>query len=460
MKDGTRTTGPVSNRTVRKLRWSDPEPDDRSAPLDWRVPVLILATLFLNFPFWYLNNLYLCVPGPIWRSAANFLAAALVMIALFFVGPALASQAIGRPLLAVAENSFGSIPAFGVRLSVICFLVCWIAALANSVIHMILLRQPSFAESVLWAGGILVFAFVTGLQTPNVRAKLALFTNKLGIAILAAALFRVRDGLPFVLRGFRGYYPGSAISYELHGLAMLSFYVAPLSFLAADFGYRVRSRRQMVAITSMGLVLPLCGTLLLMAVIDVAINVSRLYQPSLDPNIAMALWSQVASSYLPGIVMLTAITVFGALRFGVGAISEAVPAEVGRVRWVILGTLIAAITWLSVQNWVSMWTASAPLEWSATSLAVASAVVSVDFATRGWRVEQTRRIDWVGTAALLAGSTAALYLPDWTVGTNQDQWHPWLLPSYGVGILVCLAGRAVEKVYLSRSGKVAQATSV
>ena len=34
-----------------RLRWSDPEPDDPSAPVDWRCTSLIIATLFLNFSF-------------------------------------------------------------------------------------------------------------------------------------------------------------------------------------------------------------------------------------------------------------------------------------------------------------------------------------------------------------------------------------------------------------------------
>jgi hypothetical protein len=436
---------------VRKLRWSDSEPDDPSTPIDWRVAALILATLFLNFPFWMRCNLRLWGPGPIPLNAGFILAGTLLMTALFFVGPALATQAARRPLLRVAEDSLGSIPTFGLRLCCMWFLVCWMAAVialpASWLLQFMLRRDVSLTESGLVAGGVLALAFVTGLQTPTVRAKLALFTNKLGIAILVAALIRARDGWPAISQGFQGWsYAGSLISHEWYGLADLCFYVAPLAFLAADFGYRSRGRRHVATIASLGLILPLFGSLFVVGVIDIATKASPLYRPSLEPNVAMALWSDVASSALPGYMILTSITVFGALRFGAKALSDsAVPVAAGRrVRWAMLAAFILAIAWVSIQDWQRV---SVPLEWSATCLVVASAVLTADFVTRGWRVEQARRIDWVGTSALLAGLTAALYLPKWIVGADTDQWwHPRLLPSYGVGFAVCLMGRTVQRL--------------
>jgi hypothetical protein len=90
------------------------------------------------------------------------------------------------------------------------------------------------------------------------------------------------------------------------------------------------------------------------------------------------------------------------------------------------------------------------MEWSVTGLAVASAVLTVDFATARWRIPRVRRIDWVGAAALLAGWTAALYLPQAIIGAYDDSWwHPRLLPSYGVGFLVCLIGRTAQKLRLA-----------
>ena len=443
----------MSKQRVRKLRWSDAEPDDPSTPIDWRIAALILATLFLNFPFWMSYGLHLWVPGPIPGDTILLLTGALLLIALFFVGPALAAQATRRPLPRVVEDSLGSIPAFGLRLCCAWFLVCWMATVialpASWLLQFMLRRDVSLTESGLVAGGVLALAFVTGLQTPTVRAKLALFTNKLGIAILLAALIRVRDGWPAIWHGFQGSYAGPLILHEWHGLAILSFYVAPLAFLAAGFGGRSRGLKQVAAIGALGLVLPLFGTLFALAVIGVATNASALYQPSLEPTVAMALWSHVASSALPGYMMLTAITAFGALRFGAKALSDSVlPMVVGkRVRWAVLAAFIPAIAWLSIQNWATWAKLSVPLEWPPTCLAVASAVLTADFATSRWRVERAPRIDWVGTTALLAGCTAALYLPKWIVGADADQWwHPRLLPSYGVGFAVCLIGRTMQRL--------------
>jgi hypothetical protein len=227
---------------------------------------------------------------------------------------------------------------------------------------------------------------------------------------------------------------------------MVSVYVAPLAFLAADFGYRSRGRKQVDTLAVLGIALPLFVTLLVVAVIDVATASSGSYQPSLAPNVAMALWAHLGANALPGRMMLTSITVLGALRFGAKALAEsAVPVAAGkRVRWAVLAAFIPAIAWVSIQDWQRV---SVSLEWPATCLAVASAVLTVDFATRRWRTERVRRIDWVGTSALLVGCTAALYLPKWIVGTAEDQWwHPGLLPSYGMGFAVCLIGRTVQRL--------------
>jgi hypothetical protein len=36
------------------MRWSDPDTEDPSTPIDWPAASLILATLFMNFFFWML----------------------------------------------------------------------------------------------------------------------------------------------------------------------------------------------------------------------------------------------------------------------------------------------------------------------------------------------------------------------------------------------------------------------
>jgi hypothetical protein len=164
--------------------------------------------------------------------------------------------------------------------------------------------------------------FVTGLQGFRTTAKPALFTNKLGLAILVEALTRVHEGLPSALKGFPASDGDSVASIGVHGLSLLAFYAGPLIFLAADFGYRVQGRQQVVMIAGIGVVLPLCGTLLLVGVIGLATLASPYYQPSLEPNVAMALWSKAAGSALPARMMIASITTFGAARFGARALAN------------------------------------------------------------------------------------------------------------------------------------------
>jgi hypothetical protein len=160
-------------------------------------------------------------------------------------------------------------------------------------------------------------------------------------------------------------------------------------------------------------------------------------------------WGHAQRSYVPGFLMISTITVFGAVRFGVRALAESVPilAAGTRLRWFLLFVLVGVIAWLPIHQDAFQ----TPFEWAATCLAVTAALLRADFATSRWRVERVRKVDWVGVAALLAGCATPLYVPNWIVGATADVgWHQWLLPSYGVGFLVCLSGRAVQKVAMAR----------
>lgn len=169
-----------------RFRWPDPYPDDRSTPVDWRSAALIIATLFLNFPFWYVagSNLGMLCALPLYAFVLG--AAALPITGLFFVGPALATQAARRPLFEVVESALGSIPTCGLRLCCALFLTLWIVNFGTVLglwwSSFILRRAVSSTESGVIVAVILLFLFITGLQSPRTNAKLALFTNKLGIA--------------------------------------------------------------------------------------------------------------------------------------------------------------------------------------------------------------------------------------------------------------------------------------
>ena len=166
----------------------DSEPDDQSLPIDWRLPALIIATLFLNLPFWYVHGLDLPMFWAFPLYVGILASGALLITALFFIGPARAIQAAKRPLFGLVENSLGSIPAFGLRACAVLFLELWIANLIAVPLSwwssLILRRDVSSVELGVIASAVLLWVFVTGLQSLGTSAKLALFTNKLGIAIL------------------------------------------------------------------------------------------------------------------------------------------------------------------------------------------------------------------------------------------------------------------------------------
>ena len=428
-----------------RLRWFDREPDDLSAPVDWRFAASIIATLFLNFSFWIANasDLWMSCSLPLY--AVHVGVVALLIAALFFVGPALAAQASARPLFSAVENSLGSIPAYGVRFCCVLFLLAWtaksIAWAELWPLHIIQPRGWSPIESGAIGIGLMGFLAFASLQSVQTTATLALFINKLGAAILIAALICVHHGWPAVLRAS----PVSTVRPEglelWQGLSQLAFYLAPSVFLAASFGYRSAGRKTVAMTALMGIAAPLAGTLILVGIIGIATMESGFYVPSLEPNVAMALWSHAASSALPGLMMLAAITAFGAIRFGIRSLVESASIRPLGRRWtlVLLGFLAGAILLVSADPYAPTF------DLLTNVLAVVPAVLMADFVTRSWRVDPVRRFDWIGVIALLAG-LATLYVPGWIVGADDSQWwHAWLLPSYGVAFLACLLGRTVRR---------------
>jgi hypothetical protein len=287
----------------------------------------------------------------------------------------------------------------------------------------------------------LAFLLLTGLQSIRTTAELALFSNKLGLAILIAALIRVHRGWPSMIAGS----PFSSTFSEAHwiwlDLSQLAFALAPLAFLAGNFGYRSQGRRPVVITAIMGIALPLSITVLLVGIIDVATLRSGFYVPSLEPTVAMALWSHAASSALPPRMLLAAITAFGAARFGIRALVES--ASIGRLQsWRVLALfacLGCAVARYSADPFNQ--TLDRPFDLLTSLLAVTSAVVTADLVTRFWRVAQTRRLDWIGVGAVSAGLATALYL-----STGNES----LLPSYATASLACILGRSVQAFAVRR----------
>ncbi len=271
---------------MRRIRWYDPDSNIPSTPIDWRVAALMTATLFLNIHFWQAHGDDLWMGYPILAFAGIAALTAWLITALFFFAPACAAQELKRPLLSALENSVGSIPALVLRLCCVVFLVLWIASVlavpALWWVEVVFWRGVSSTVVQLIAVGIAALVFVTGLQSARTVGRLALFTNKLGIALLLAALIRVHGGFPAALNGF-GHGGRSAI--ELwQGLSRLVFYAGPLALLASNFGYRSQSRRQATMIGLGGFVLPIFGTLMLTGLINIATLDSSRLPAELEPD--------------------------------------------------------------------------------------------------------------------------------------------------------------------------------
>jgi hypothetical protein len=437
---------------VLRIRWFDPEPEGQATTLPWSCIALITATLFLNFAFWFERALYLWIPGTIAACASVLCLGAVLIVGLFFAGPALASHTARRPLFEVAEGSFGTVSLWGIRLSCIWFIVTWIADLvswpASRFVTFILRRDSSLAESSAIAGVVVVFLFVTAAQSFRTNTRLALFTDKLGFAILVAALIRVREGLPTALQGFPASDGQPAALMALHGLSLLAFYVGPLVFLAADFGYRIEARRDVAMAGGFGLVLPLFGTVLLVGIIGSATHASGYYQPSLEPTVAMALWSKAAGSALPGRMMIAAITMFGAGRFGAKALMNvvAIPNLAPRPLRVLSACFCGVIAWCSLHPFDTNLSISSKI--SAAFLTVAAAVLTGDFLNRRLRPDRLCRIDWVASSALAIGLATFFLVRSWV---SDAWWEPGLLPSYAVAFVTCVVGRALQQRFQRHS---------
>lgn len=434
---------------MRRIRWFDPDKDDPSSPVAWRAASLVTATLFLNFSFTFqAAGLWQFCALPLYALLLGILA--LLLTGLFFIGPALAIRAAERPLFLVIEDSLGSIPAFGVRFCCASFLVLWMATLIA--FPMILLsndleRKVSSTELGIIAAAVVMFLFFTGQQSFQTRARLATFTNKLGIAILVAALLRVHEGWPALLGPFSPDEDRGWLWYTWSEFSMLAMYVAPLALLAADLGRRSHGRKQVAIFSLMGVALPVFVALFLVGVIGTATHASYYYQPSLQPTVAMALWSKAARSALPGRVLVAAVTVFGAVRFGGRALVEATPIRTERNagRWILPACFSGAIAWCSLHPFALAF--FSVIDWSARCLAVTGVVITVDFLTGKRRTDRAGRVDWVGLIALAGGLATPLYVPHGPLElTRFPWWYPWILPSCVVAFVMCLVGRLVQKI--------------
>lgn len=420
------------------IRWSGVEPSWQGEGAEWRATALVTATLFFNIHFWFSSGGELWMRWPALVYAGVVAGVAAVAAALFFAGPAAAAQAAGGSIYGALERAIGAVPAAGVRVGAGAFLALWMAGL---------MAKPALGW-VGWAGdmpgwqvwaltaAMAGYALATGLHGAPTSGKLALFTNKLGFAVLLAAMIRVRDGLPDGLHGL----PISGQAGDW-GVSAVLFYAAPVCFLAGGLAGRLGGRKQVALAAGAGVAAPLFIAVFMAGLTAAATAKSLFYQPSLNPNVVMALWSQTARSARPGGMLIAAVTLFGALRFGMRAMAETAAPEGGRTPWVWLGAMALAVSGLAAQpgsEWLD-WA----LESCAACLVCAAAAVTCDWLVGGWRGGGRRAVDWAGLAALAVGLGAA---PGWVAATRGAWWeHGWVLPSYVATFLALWLGRSVER---------------
>lgn len=369
-------------------------------------------------------------------------AGAVLMGALFFWAPAAAAHKSARNLNRILEDAAGTIPATTLRLCAIVFLILWMARAAKTNLFFIprILRRDAVSsiEVGLITAALLLLALATALQSAATTAKLARFSNKLGVAILIAALIRVRDGLPEAMLGSDTAFVTSQISYVWYGFSDMLLYFIPLGLLTgAALGRRLQPGRdrQLAMTAGFGFVLPLFIATLLTAVIFVATYQSSLFRPSLPPNVPMALWSGVSERGVQTSAMIVLVAMLGTFRLGMRLLAEVVdkPAH----PWRFLAPIPLAIAALSLDQHKFL---DLVLQASAATLICAAAIVTTGRIVPSPQPSpQPQRVDPIAALALLAGLSVSA---SWNALTGEPLWPPtWALPAYATSLVVCLFGR-------------------
>jgi hypothetical protein len=381
----------------------------------------------------------------------------LLLIGLLFVGPALAAQRLKTTVFAIAELSLGRIPALLFRLGCTVYLALLSFPILSTITELTIAPPPMGYSQWSWAHagvGVSLSLVLAGTSVVSLRtnARLALFTNKLALATMIAALIRVRGNLPESWAAFTS--TASLAVNPTHALDKMGYlllYSAPLVFLAAVFAHRSQSPRCAVQIGIWGAAVPFVAAVFLSGFVDRAAHLMYRNFGNINPYWA-ALLGGDARAYYPAKKALILITLFGVVRFAAWAIAEALPLprEKKWARRAILGCVATGIGVACGSLTLDLIAAKGA---AACVVVAGAAVLSADYLTGRWRRPGAKTVDWVGLSAWLAGA-GILHYRAWTfvftgiyLGPDQEVWwHSWwILPTYGISFVVCMAGRLIER---------------
>jgi hypothetical protein len=328
----------------------------------------------------------------------------------------------------VIEDSLGWIPMLAMRVCATVFLVLWIGGCA-----WVPAALATKTNGGVVTAAILLLILGTGIQSFRIQAKLASFSLQLAVAILVAALLRVQIGWYAIPEGFELTGDRSGVTEAWIGFSWLAWYVMPVGIFAAEFGYLSRNRRDVAFLGLAGVAVPLFVSLLVAGVIGTAVFHSDLYQPSLAPSVGMALWSHAASSAMAPRAIIAGVTAFGAMRFGVRALTESTSRFMPIAAVAVLATAL-----------MPAFSFEAAFGFTIRCMAVTSAVLTGDYLVRRRSTGVRLRFDWGGCLALLVGMATPLYFP----GS-----YPWGIQSYLVALIACGAIRGGQRIWTSGAAR-------
>ncbi len=431
-----------------RFRWSDARDAQASEYDNWRLPALIVATAFLSPVF---VSGFATFPTS-WGPSACFgggLALACALLGLFYLGPAMMVRSARRPLFDVAECSFGAAAAVLFRLGCILYLT----VLAATWLSTITFLTSRHGLPPLWTrllGGVAaLYLFSTSVQGLRTSSRLAFFTNRLSLAIIVAALIRARSGWAEAWPWWVAQPGDWTIQDIVQYAGMRILYGAPVAFLAVLFAHRVESRRHAALLGICGIAIPVLGAVLVGGFsVGVVINsdLGIVKMASLTHALLKA-----PREYNLIVRLLLALTLFGIVRFSAMGLAAAIPIAAEKT-WIRGGVLTALACAAAVLAAIREFDGFAAQSHAAVLPVTAAAVLSADFMAGQWKRLNSRKVDWVGVTAWLAGAGVPYYrdlsfiLTGAHFGPDLRDWgQPWIFPAYGTSFVVCAAGRLIER---------------